>query len=117
MLRSGNPHRVLPILSQAIVKLFYLAVVHHEVVTSSTLRSSVVGKPPLEGAEAFLRNNVFTGRLTFVLRPLLARSDLLLSLLAGEPPPPPLPPPRSAVPPLNEAAGASDALNTVSTCA
>lgn len=107
MLRSGNPY----ILSQAIIKLFYLAAVHHEVVTSSTLRSSVAGKPPLEGAEAFLRNKVFTGRLTFVIRPLLARSELLLCLLAGEPPPPPL------LPPLSEAAGASDALDAVRTCA
>ena len=98
---------------QAVLRLFYLAVVHHEVVTASSLRSSAASMhSPTAGAALLLSNAAFAGRLTFVLRPLLARSDLLLCLLAGQPPPPP-PPLKIDVSPSGGVTATSRAIETV----
>ena len=67
---------------QVLLRLFSFAATHREVMATT---------PQVADAGALLGDAAFAARLAFVLRPLLARGQLLLSLLAGQAPPSPLP--------------------------
>lgn len=86
---------------QAILRVFYLAVLHREVAAAASCWPAV--QRPVT-PQMLLHDAVFIQQLAFVLRPLLARAELLLCLVRGQQPPPP-PPPLPA--------GASDSMETV----
>ena len=82
------PQALLLDLLQAILRVFYLAALQR--VAMGVMASGM--QPSQQLAVLEPRNSPFSQQLVFVLRPLLARSELLLCLVRGQQPLPPPPP-------------------------